>query len=128
VTYAAGYASLGRRFGALTAFATVSRVQSTNPALVSPAWGAAIAPLLGPAVAQQAQFVAETATASLNASRRAQRTWSIGTRYDINSRWALKFQWDQIHVDANGVALWGGARGLEPERARVATFVVDFVF
>lgn len=128
VTYAAGYASLGRRFGPLTTFATVSRVQSTNPVLVTPAWGMAIAPVMGPAVAQQAQFVADAATASLNSTRRAQRTWSVGARYDIDSRWALKFQWDQIHVNANGVALWGGARGLEPADARVATFVVDFVF
>jgi hypothetical protein len=128
ITYSAGYASVGRRFGALTAFATVSRAQSANPALVTPAWGAALAPVVGPAFAQQAQFVANAATSSLNSVRMAQSTWSLGARYDLDARWALKFQWDQIRVHSNGAGYWGGSKGPDPANASVATVVVDFVF
>jgi hypothetical protein len=128
VNYSAGYASVGRRFGSLTALATFSGVQSANPVLVSPAWGSALAPVLGPALAQQAQVLADTATTGLNTVRLSQRTWSVGARYDLDSRWALKFQWDQIRVNANGSGLWAGSKGVDPASARIATFVVDFVF
>jgi len=128
ISYTAGYASLGRRFGSLTTLATVSEVKSASPALTAPQWGTALAPFVGPALAQQSQFLADTATASLNNVRLSQRTWSIGTRYDLDSSWALKVQWDQVRVNANGAGLWGGSRGPDPARARIATFVVDFVF
>jgi hypothetical protein len=128
VAYSSGYASLGRRFGALTAFSTLSRVRSENSAVSAPEWGAAIAPVLGPALGQQAQFLADSAAMAINGFRISQSTWSVGGRYDLNARRALKFQWDHIRVEPNGSRLWGGDRGLNAAQARVASLVVDFVF
>jgi hypothetical protein len=128
LAYSVGYASVGRRFGALTPFATVSRASSNSAAVATPNWGAALTPVLGPAAAGQAQFLANTAAAAVNSVRIAQDTWSLGARYDLNARWALKAQWDRIRVEPNGSRLWGGVTTLDPARARVGSVVVDFVF
>lgn len=128
VAYSSGYASLGRRFGALTAFSTLSRVRSENSAVTAPDWDGALAPVLGPALGQQAQFVADSAATAINRFRISQGTFSLGARYDLNARCALIFQWDRIRVDPNGSRLWGGDRGLNAAQSRVASLVVDFVF
>lgn len=128
VDFSAGYASVGRRFGALTTFTTASRVKSSEPTLVAPNWGAAVAPVLGPLAALQTQALADAATQAVNSVRLDQDTWALGARWDVNARVALKLQWDWIRVRANGSSLWGGATTLEPARANVGSFQVDFVF
>ncbi len=128
VDFSAGYVSAGRRFGALTAFATASRVNASEPAVATPAWGVVLAPLIGPVAAQQAQFLAGSAAYVVNISRIGQSTLSLGARWDLNPRLAVKAQWDRIRVKANGSGQWGGDRTLDAARANVGSVVVDFVY
>ncbi|MFN9746749.1 MAG: hypothetical protein ACK57B_14000 [Betaproteobacteria bacterium] len=128
VAYRSAYAGIGRRFGALTVYALASRVEAINPAVTAPDWAGALAPVLGPAVALQAQGVADAAAGAVNAFRVAQGTTTFGLRHDIDARWALKLQWDRIRVEADGARLWGGPRAGAAGRADVASLVLDFVF
>ena len=98
VAHRSAYASIGRRFGALTVYALASRVEAINPAVTVPDSAGALAPLLGPAVASQAQGVADAAVGAVNAFRLAQGTTTFGLRHDLDARWALKPQWDRIRV------------------------------
>lgn len=128
VAYRSAYASIGRRFGALTVYALASRVEAINPAMTAPDWLGALAPVLGPAAAMQAQGVADAAAGAVNAGRVAQGTTTVGLRQDIDSRWGVKLQWDRIRVEADGARLWGGPPAGAAGRADVASVVVDFVF
>jgi hypothetical protein len=95
--------------------------------VAEPAWGAALAPLVGPAGAQQAQFLGTTAALAVNGLSPRQTTWALGTRWDLGDRLALKLQWDHIRVAASGSFLWGNA-GTQATRANVGSVALDFIF
>ena len=122
----AGYASLGRRMGDVTVFGVVSMANADNPVVETPAWGATLARVIGPAAASQAQLLGAIAS---EAARRSthQTTYSLGARWDIHPRLALKVQWDHVEVEAYGSFLWSKSTN-DPGRANIATAVVDFVF
>lgn len=122
----AEYASLGRRMGDFTLFGTVSGSQTSATLRPMPTWGATLAPLLGPALAQQAQMLGVAATTSANRTTR-QITYSLGARWDIHPRMALKLQWDHTKIRPSGGFLWSGATN-DPGSADVATVLLDFVF
>jgi hypothetical protein len=125
-TVVAGYAGVGRRVGAVTLFGAASAAKGNGSPVVAPAWGVALAPVLGPAAAQQAQLVGYWAAFAASQTI-DQHTLSIGARWDFHPRMALKVQWDHVQVNANGSQLWSNAT-LEPERAEVGTVLLDFVF
>lgn len=122
----AGYASIGRRIGEVTLFGMVSSVDSDSPALASPTWGASLAPVIGPAAAQQAQQLGAAAAYAASQSTR-QSTFSLGARWEFHPRMALKAQWDHVKIRANGGFLWASASG-DPGSANVTTVLLDFVF
>ncbi len=122
-----GYVSLGHRWGTLTGYALASRIDSSGPAFTPPAWGAALTPVLGPALAQQMQAVADAATYALDKSGAHQGTVAVGLRWDLHPQIALKLQWDQVRVGSNGGMLWAKS-SLDAARAHIATALVDFVF
>ncbi len=121
-----GYASIGRRFGAVTLFAMMSGAKDSAPAAATPAWGEVLAPLIGPAAAQQAQVLGATAAYAASQSLR-QTTVSLGSRWDIHPRLALKVQWDHVRIQANGGYLWSNATG-DPGSANIGAVLLDFVF
>lgn len=125
--YTASYASVGRRFGPVTVFGIVSRLSNPRVALAAPAWQAQLAPLVGAAGAQQAQFLANGAVTAINRLSPQQTTVALGSRWDLSPQMALKVQWDHIRVPANGATLWGRAT-TQAARANVGTVVLDFVF
>ena len=122
----AGYASLGRRFGELTVFGMVSGARSSASPVATPAWGASLAPVVGPAAAQQAQQLGALAAYAASQSIR-QTTVSLGGRWDIHPRVALKLQWDHVKIRPYGGFLWSQSTA-EAGRANVATVLIDFVF
>lgn len=122
----AGYASIGRRIGAVTLFGMVSGSKSGASVMGPPAWGAVLAPIIGPAAAQQAQVLGATAAYVASQSTR-QTTYSLGGRWDIHPRMALKVQWDHVQIKANGGFLWSNATS-DPGSANIATVLLDFVF
>ncbi|MFT3820551.1 MAG: hypothetical protein QM750_23540 [Rubrivivax sp.] len=123
----AAYASLGRRLGAFTVYGVLAGSRTKGGAADVPAWDAALAPLLGPAAAAQAQVLAESAALSSNAARLGQSSVSLGVRWDLHPQAALKLQWDRYRVRCNGGLMFVGALGRSGQ-ADVGSLVLDFVF
>ena len=92
----AGYVGLGRRFGPVTVFGLASGIKSLTQPAETPAWGAALAPVLGPANAQQAQLLGEAGAFAANRSGVNQRSLSLGVRWDVLPQIALKVQWESF--------------------------------
>ena len=126
-SFSAGYASVARRFDAVTLYTVVSRIASSTPAVVTPDWVAPLTPVIGPVAAQQAQFLGSTAATLGNTFRAQQDTLSLGARVDLGAQMALKVQWDRIRVAPNGSVLWGNASA-QPARARMTSVSLDFIF
>jgi hypothetical protein len=122
----AGYVMVGRRFGNVTLHSTVGRARTRLAAMSTPQWASALAPYLGPNLAQQAQALGSLSTDLVNSVRVDQRTLSLGLRWDFHPRMALKAQWDQTHVQPNGVVLWSGRES--GGRANAYSVTLDFVF
>jgi len=125
-TVTAGYASMGRRFGAVTVFGIASGATRTGPSVSVPTWGAELAPILGAAVAQQAQTLGTYGAVAANESI-DQRTLSLGARWDIQPQLALKLQFDHTGIGANGGDLWAHSSP-NAGHANVASLLLDFVF
>jgi len=123
----AGYASIGRRFGAVTLFGVLAASRSSGADAVPPGWAARLAPVLGPALAQQLQQIGNGAAAAVNAPRQRQQSLSLGMRWDIDDRMALKLQWDHYRISAHGGRLWSNPSP-EAMRTNVGSLVLDFVF
>lgn len=121
-----GYASIARRFGAATWFAMMSDARDGTPPAATPAWEADLSPIIGPAAAQQAQVLGATAAYAASQSIR-QTTYSLGSRWDVHPRMAVKVQWDHVRVHANGGYLWSNANS-DPGTANIGTVLLDFVF
>jgi hypothetical protein len=125
------YASLGRRFDVLTPFVIVGSSHLQQPALDLPlGWQAQLTPLVGPALAAQAQQLGLGAAGAANLGRMSQHSSGIGLRWDARPTLALKAQWDLVRVDANGRALWALRPGAANTAftARVLSFTVDGSF
>jgi hypothetical protein len=127
--FKAGYVTVGRRFGNVTLHTSVGGNRSSIKPAVDPQWGQALEPLrpvIGSAAVAQAQTVGTAAAALVNSGRVEQRTVSMGLRWDIDSRVALKLQWDHVVVSPNGGAIWQG--NPNGGRAKVGTVLLDFLF
>jgi hypothetical protein len=121
-----GYASMGRRFGPVTLFGIASGASGSGAFMSVPTWGAELAPVLGAALARQAQTLGTYAANAANESI-DQRTVSLGARWDIQSQLALKFQFDHTWIGANGGALWANSTP-SAGHANIASVLLDFVF
>ncbi len=115
-----GYLALGRRLGDFTPFAMISASRPDKSAL-SPTnnWSA-----IG-----QADFQ-NTVYRVANSTRQDQETLSLGTRWDFNSRAALKMQWDHSRIHPQGYSLWFRSPESNLRTTDVNLFSVnlDFVF
>ncbi|MEF7615399.1 hypothetical protein V4F39_15880 [Aquincola sp. MAHUQ-54] len=122
-----GYLSLGRRFGDVTLHATAGR--GSNASLTRPPsrWAEQLAPLIGPQAALQAQWLATQGYTEINSAMLRQRSLSLGIRWDVHPRAALKLQFDRFVVERNGSMLWAHGVG-EGARPRVVSLALDFVF
>lgn len=127
LNFVGGYVGLGRRFGPVTVFGLASGIKSLAQPAETPAWGAALAPVLGPANAQQAQLLGEAGAFAANRIGVNQRSLSLGVRWDVQPQIALKVQWDHVRIGTNGSLLWANGT-LNSGRADVGTVVLDFVF
>jgi hypothetical protein len=120
---------LGRRIGRVTLYSSISGVRSELNPVVDPQWGQALAQLvsvIGAGTVAQAQLAGTMASGLINSGRIQQRTFSLGFRWDLDPRIALKLQWDRVFVSPHGGAIWvGDSSG---GRAQVGTVMVDFLF
>jgi len=122
-----GYLSAARRIDEVTLFGVAGLARTSRAPLPDPQWSAALAPLVGPALAGQAQALGQAIASSYNLARQDQRSFSLGARWDCNAQVALKLQADRIHSKAFGGGLWAyDTRAAH--RATVVSASMDFVF
>jgi len=92
------YALLGRRIGKWTPYIGASRFKPRYDALVAENdWSSVPLGLGG---------LQTTAIDLLNLMRIEQRAMTLGVRWDVQPKSALKLQWDHIHIGAQGFGLW----------------------
>ena len=122
-----GYASVARRFDDVTLFTMLGRSRSSRGVLPTPDWTAALTPVLGPALAAQAQYLGADVAGQYNSSRQDQGTLTVGGRWDVNAQLALKAQLDFVHDAAYGGGMWGFNTSAA-HHACVLSAGMDFVF
>lgn len=123
-----GYASLSYRWNRLTGFMMAARSRPDKPPLALQAdWYAVLAPLLGPALAQQTAMLGAASAAAANQPRFDQSTLSLGLRWDLFNSSALKLQLDEVHLHPKGSAAWRYSSPVA-NRARVLSVAVDTSF
>jgi len=119
-TGVAGYVSVGRRFEKLTPYVVYSRIDSDQDLYVSTVdWSATgFAPLR------------DAAIATINGVQIEQYTHSLGVRWDVMPKVALKAQWDRTHIESDKFAVWAHQNGAASEDTTVDLFSValNFIF
>lgn len=125
-SFFSGYASVGRRFGALSVFGIESAIVRSASAVATPDWATPLAPF-GPEVASQAQYLASVTTLTDNSFAGDQRTTSLGVRWDLTPKLDLKSQLDYVQTDANAGELWGSSTPAAAH-ANIFSVVLDCVF
>ena len=118
----AGYLAIGRRFGTLSPFVMAS-ASYPRRAIGQPQnnWNPA-----GPT----ANALRDGAYSAFNGTRVDQHTLTTGLRWDFHAQAAAKLQWDRVHVEPEGYALWFRSLDTNPRASRInlLTLSVDFVF
>jgi hypothetical protein len=119
----AAYIVAGRRFGSVTPYGVLSTFRSDRAAAHAQAdWSA-----LGP----DAVTLQNAALGAYSSNRIDQNGVALGMRWDINSRTALKLQWDRKEIEAKGYGLWqiNNIRNGDRDRTvNIFSAVLDFTF
>lgn len=114
-----GYLSVGRKLGSVTPFIVGAWSKARDDRLMMPA------PSLGAYIPLQqiSQYV-------FNQFHTAQHTFSLGARWDVQPKVALKAQWDKTWVDEFGSLILDRTQGAIAEKRQLDTFsiTVDFLF
>jgi len=113
------YLSVGRKLGSVTPFISGSWVKSLDDRLIMPT-----APSGSYALLQNvSQYV-------FNQFYAGQHTGSVGARWDVQPKVALKFQWDKTWVDEYGSLLLDTPHGAIAEKRQLDVFSasIDFIF
>ena len=126
INFNSGYVTVGRRFGAITAYVMESAALRDYDAFVTPDWATPLAGI-DPVLAQQAQGLAAAATTTANKLSGNQFTTSAGLRWDVAPRLALKTQLDIVHTRRDGDGLWHRADGRKAD-STILGVAADFVF
>ena len=118
-TMRSGYASLGYRLGTVVPYVLFSRLVTDQP---DPYVGAL--PGLGP----QGEALAEGITDFVDHSRANQSTVSLGVRWDVHPKAALKVQVDRVSARPDATLLWLNTSPGWDGKATLAAITLDFVF
>jgi hypothetical protein len=116
---ASGYLSVGRKLGAVTPFIMGAWIKALDDRLILPSPSlAAYIPL---------QQISQNVFNQFHAS---QHTFSMGARWDVQPKVALKAQWDKTWVDQYGSFLYNKSHGAIAEKRQIDVFSisVDFLF
>ncbi|MBF0228395.1 MAG: hypothetical protein HQK63_02190 [Desulfamplus sp.] len=113
-----GYISVGYRVGDFTPYLVFRAIQpNTNLHEPSSDWS-----LIGQeALQSQAIYIA-------NSTRMEQHSYSLGLRWDFTNQAALKFQWDNNHIDPYGYGLWWREIELLPENTTINLYTLSWEF
>lgn len=117
------YLSLGRRFGALTAYALFGKARPDRAHLEP------VLPPLPDPPRSQLEPLRDALEFTLHRSRVDQDSMGLGLRWDLATRKALKLEWDHKRVAVHGAGLWllSGENDRE-ESANVLSLSLDLLF
>ncbi len=119
-SYVNGYLSVGRKINTITAYTIIATTKSTEePYQVNISSG----------VNPKLDSLAQTSQLLFNNSQMDQSSLSIGARWDILPRIALKAQWDHNWIKADETFLW--AQPLHPGKDKemdTLALSVNFIF
>ncbi len=126
----AGYISVGHRFDSLTPYMVYSRFDSDQHTYRSSANWFAVPPVPAGPTSIPAFVFREAALGSLNGVMIEQYTHSLGVRWDVAPKIALKAQWDRSYVEAEKFAIWAHRDGRASSDAKVDIFsaALNFIF
>ena len=116
----AGYVSIGHRFDGITPYAVYARFDSDQDLYVSDVdWSAS-----------GYQPFRDSAIAILNGVQIEQSSYTLGMRWDIAPKMALKAQWDRTYIEKEKFALWAHSndRALDDTTVDVFSFALNVVF
>lgn len=119
-TGTAGYLSVGYRSGAFTPYAVYARFLSDQEPTESTAdWS--LTPFEG---------LRDAALGTFNGVLIEQYTHSLGLRWDVAPKMALKAQWDRTYIEKEQFALWAHRNGRADRDAtvNVFSFALNFIF
>ncbi|MFN6993951.1 MAG: hypothetical protein ACK4PH_07085 [Aquincola tertiaricarbonis] len=122
-----GYASLGRRIGPVTVYGTAGVGRFGTGWQTLSDWTEALAPLAGPEAARAVGNAGAVVHREVHGGATHQHSVSVGLRWDLHPRAALKLQLDRFSVERSGSLFWttGEARSARPV---VGSVVLDFIF
>jgi hypothetical protein len=121
---AAGYVSAGRRFGTVTPYATFARAKRQHSTVVDGLTVSAQPPPLAPLAAGLNDVLGLILKSATD-----QRTLSLGTRWDVTDRIALKAQYDLVDVaDGSPGTFTNLEPGFQPGRVDIFSLSLDFLF
>jgi hypothetical protein len=123
----AWYGLVGYRVSKFTPYVGLSKI-SVNSANISPGSVTAGAVTVTDVNTGTFNGVSRAVTANINGSiqgfmdvqKLKQRTITLGTRWDVSSSLAVKFQWDQVHKPADS---WGMFFTPDPSTAQAQSFL-----
>lgn len=116
----AAYVSIGRRLGAWTPYVIRSQIESYQDLYESEVdWSSS-----------GFEGFRDAAIATINGVQIEQTTHSIGLRWDVAEKLALKSQWDRTDVEAGKFALWAHTNNAsaEDETVNVLSFTINYLF
>ncbi len=111
-------ATLGYRIGKFTPYATVSQLKRDDSNVTNSI----------PAAVPQLAPLAAGVNAVLASQNIAQKTDSVGLRWDAWKNIDVKAQYDRVRPEAGGVGLFNRVAGPLPSTVNVYSVAVDFVF
>lgn len=116
------YLLLGRRFNTLTPYAMWSVARATSDVYTSNVdWSAAGA---------GANQLRDQIVSFVNFTRQSSQTLAVGLRWDWDSRTAIKFQWDNTHIDPESYAPWSvtATQRMKGATVNIYSVALDYVF
>jgi len=115
-----GYMSVGRRFSNLTFYSVYGVAHGFHRHIDIPTPVVSGPSLLG---------IQSVLDSSINNNKAKQQSFSLGGRWDVHPKIALKTQWVHYWFEESGAAYWRHLNNAtEPSQVNVWSFGVDFVF
>ncbi len=123
------YLGLARRLDDWTPYAMVSAIRPQGDVRsASYYWGDTLPAAATAADRAMLNGLQSGAYMALNSTRMNQETFTLGVRWDLTSRTALKWQWDTTHVRPNSYLLRPSTKVNQELTVNLLSAALDFVF
>ncbi len=125
----AGYLSIGRRYDNVTAYGVFARFYGDQTPVKGRADWSPLPDITAPdGQVYTAEFIRDVSVASINGPLLEQYTFSLGLRWDVAPKVALKVQWDRTKIEAEQYSLWAHEANRAASDSIVNLYSVAFNF